>query len=184
MVARGRSCGVDVSGKWSDVSGGDVQGRIWAFRAQRAPVPYNITNNGVSGGVVRPTRTMHCGSRRGLGFWSLFQLVFFWRLFGRAFPHFLVGCLRSVASLQPSKRFGTHGSDVVTYFFLVFSPFILALHMSLISTGGIIYFLFYLRLVFDMYGNSRVTNTTCPRPSTSTPLSSWKSIEVSIIKWW
>ena len=43
MVARGRSCGVDVSGKWSGVSGGDVHGQIWAFRAQRAPVPYNIT---------------------------------------------------------------------------------------------------------------------------------------------
>ena len=40
MVARRRSCGIDVSGKWSDVSGGDVQGRIWAFQAQHAPVPY------------------------------------------------------------------------------------------------------------------------------------------------
>ena len=42
MVARGRSCGVDVSGKWLGVSGGDVHGQIWAFRAQRIPVPYII----------------------------------------------------------------------------------------------------------------------------------------------
>ena len=44
MVARRRSCGVDVSGKWSGVSGGDVHGQIWAFRAQRAPVPYTAHN--------------------------------------------------------------------------------------------------------------------------------------------
>ena len=50
MVARGWSCGVDVSGRWSDVSGGDVQGRIWAFRAQRIPVPYNKTQLTVFGG--------------------------------------------------------------------------------------------------------------------------------------
>ena len=42
MVTHGWSCGVDVSGKWSGMSGGDVHGQIWAFRAQRAPVPYSV----------------------------------------------------------------------------------------------------------------------------------------------
>jgi hypothetical protein len=34
------SCGIDVSGKWSGVSGGDVHGQIRVFQAQRIPVPY------------------------------------------------------------------------------------------------------------------------------------------------
>jgi hypothetical protein len=47
MVARVQSCGVDVSGSSSGVSGGDVEGRIRAFRAQRAPVPYTASDVGV-----------------------------------------------------------------------------------------------------------------------------------------
>jgi hypothetical protein len=39
------SCGVDVSGSSSGVSGGDVEGQIRAFRAQRIPVPYSSEDN-------------------------------------------------------------------------------------------------------------------------------------------
>jgi hypothetical protein len=42
MVARVRSCGVDVSGRSSGVSGGGEAGRFRAFQAQRAPVPYSL----------------------------------------------------------------------------------------------------------------------------------------------
>ena len=42
MVMCGRSCGVDVSGRLSGMSGGNVYGQIQVFQAQRIPVPYNI----------------------------------------------------------------------------------------------------------------------------------------------
>ena len=41
IVARGQSCGVDISGRSSGVSGGNVYGQIWVFQAQCIPVPYN-----------------------------------------------------------------------------------------------------------------------------------------------
>ena len=41
MVVHGWSCGVNISGKWLGVSGGDVHGQIWAFQAQHILVPYS-----------------------------------------------------------------------------------------------------------------------------------------------
>ena len=74
MVARRRSCGVDVSGKWSGVLGGDVHGQIWAFRAQRAPVPYTVSSmyraatcGGASSGGTGIGSSQRCSlSRRGV----------------------------------------------------------------------------------------------------------------------